>query len=83
MTTWKVVYLYLNLSLFSLLIKINKRLLSIAFDHAPLGLFAWVKATASTHANAHMYTEMMMHGQEEVVGAIKALSSLLPTSQHP
>ena len=35
----------------------------------------------------HMYTElkqMMMHGQEEVVEAIKALSSsLLPTSQHP
>ena len=39
----------------------------IAHNHAPLGLFAWVKATATTHMQRykHMYTElMMMHGQD-------------------
>ena len=36
-------------------VDVDRENVIIAHDHAPLGLFAWVKATASTHASVQTH----------------------------
>ena len=36
-------------------VDVDRENVIVAHDHAPLGLFAWVKATASTHASVQTH----------------------------